>query len=147
NIGLGGLRYALLGDGMFEVVSLRDYFRQAETTADKVGLATERLLRIMGNLWKFNHLYPEFYWGSSYDRVLPVNLLFQTRPASTLDHIRTLAPSTLLLEPLRAGDVIRLSGFILHKINRDTQTITLKLPTTSFTMPAGFVRCRTVVTE
>jgi hypothetical protein len=38
-IGLGGLRYALLGDGAFEVISLRDYFRQAETTTDKVSQA------------------------------------------------------------------------------------------------------------
>jgi tetratricopeptide (TPR) repeat protein len=127
-------------------MSLRDYCRQAETTPGTLATVTERLLRIMHSIWGFHHLYDGFRWSASYDQVLPVNLLIQTLAVTPAQSARCVTPADLLLAPLQPGNAVRLAEFAVHKVHRDTETITLKAPTSSFQTPASFVRCRAPIT-
>jgi tetratricopeptide (TPR) repeat protein len=144
--GLGGLRYAMRGEGAFEVISLRDYCRAVETTPSTLTTVIERLLRIMHSIWGFHHLHEGFRWSASYDQVLPANLLVQTTTVASPRLPRQITPANLPLASLQPGDVVRLAEFAVHKVHRDTETITLKAPPSSFDTPAAFVRCKTLMT-
>lgn len=144
--GLGGLRYTMLGEGTFEVMSLRDYCRQAETTAGTLATVTERLLRIMHSIWGFHHLHDGLRWSASYDQVLPVNLLIQTTTPTTARPPSCITPANLALASLQPGDTVRLAEFAVHKVHRETETITLKAPASSLQVPTCFVRCKSPMT-
>ncbi|MDH3675814.1 MAG: hypothetical protein OES12_09990, partial [Anaerolineae bacterium] len=130
-IGWGGLRYTLMGGGTFEVVTLLEHCRQTELTGGDVCSVLERLFRIMQNIWDYHHPDPDFQLQSSYDQVLPVNLLIQDHPLSSTDQPYLITPTTLPTEPLGRGDLVRIAGFALSKVNPVTQTITLRQPNRS----------------
>jgi hypothetical protein len=139
--GLGGLRYTMGGDGTFEVMSLYDYCRLPETSIDKIGSALHYLFRIMHNIWSFQSVCKDFHLRASYDTVLPVNLLIQPgamtgQPGHVISPMRF--PSTLPAP----GEAVRLDGFVVHKVNYDTQTMTLKSPHASPIQPTYFMRCK-----
>ncbi len=99
-LGWGGLRYGMVGEGEFEVISLRDYLRHPETTVDEVCEVVKLLLRIMRHIWSHYELNEAIKLASSYDQVLPVNLLM--RPfASTPDQptARAAAHKVRLITP------------------------------------------------
>lgn len=128
-VGWGGLRYTLLGDGSCEVVGLRDYVRQAETTPQQIDQACARLFKIMHNIWGFHQLVEDFAWQPSYDPILPVNLLIQTPVRTVNAQPAEISPAHLPLPPLLPGESVRVSGFALHKVDPALQTATLKAST------------------
>lgn len=144
--GLGGLRYAMRGEGTFEVMSLRDYCQAPEITAGMLATITERLLRIMHSIWGFHHLHDGFRWSASYDQVLPVNLWVQAATPATARSPHCISPANLSLASLQPGAAVRLVEFAVHKVHRDTETITLRAPVASLQAPACFVRCRAPMT-
>jgi hypothetical protein len=144
--GLGGLRYTMGGDGTFEVMSLHDYCRSPETSVDQISAALHHLFRIMHNIWSFQSMCQDFHLRASYDMVLPVNLLVQPgvmagQPAHLISPTRF--PSALP----QPGETVRLDGFVVHKVNYDTQTMTLKSPHVSPAQPAYFMRCKLPLPE
>lgn len=154
-MGMGGLRYAMSGDGAFEVVSLRDYCRQAEVSAEKVSATFTQLFRNLGHIWSYHRVYEGFHPRASYDQVLPVNLLINSDRLTVLDQPHslpsavasvTVANAAETVAWLQPDDRIRLTGFAVHKVNPDTQTMTMRAPQPSFSAPANFVRCRLPVT-
>lgn len=144
-LGMGGLRYAMSGDGTFEVVSLHDYCRQAETSADRLHTMMNHLFRSMDNIWSHSNICENFHPHSSYDGVLPVNLLVKPSLSAGIS-VQALTPLNCPLDHLKLGDAVRLNGFVVHKVNAETQTMTLKSPVLSPTAPAYFMRCQLPLT-
>ena len=151
-IGWGGLRYTMMGEGAFEVVSMYDYCRQAETSVAQIRTVIDYLLRIMHNVWGHNYTNENFLFQASYDQMLPVNLLVQSAEGAQAKSLRSITPDNLVTESFQRGDLVCLQGFAVHKINRDTQTVTLRTPLRKgarqeFTSPAYFLRYKTQITE
>lgn len=144
-LGMGGLRYAMSGDGTFEVVSLHDYCRQAETSADRLHTMMNHLFRSMDNIWSHSNICENFHPHSSYDGVLPVNLLVKPSLSAGIS-VQALTPLNCPLDHLKLGDAVRLDGFVVHKVNAETQTMTLKSPVLAPTAPAYFMRCQLPLT-
>jgi|GEM_PF-4928435 len=136
-IGWGGLRYTLMGAGDFEVVSLRDYSRRTGSSED-TSWVLERLLRIMHHIWSYAQPQQEFDWRSSYDPVLPVNFVIQVQPLATAMAPRLITPENLPFEPIEAGEPVRLTGFVVNKVDPTTCTVDLNRPEP----PVYTLRCR-----
>jgi len=139
-IGWGGLRYTLMGGNTFEVVSLRDFCHRREVSTEVISTVFQRLLRIMDNLWSYSHIHESFSLLSSYEYLLPVNLLIKDEPLSPEETPQLIDPGVLPQQPIRPGDYVNVSGFIIHKANPTTQTMTLKCPDASLTNPAYYLR-------
>lgn len=152
-IGWGGLRYTLLGSsGAFETVSLADYCRRADISAADIGLALERLFRVMHHLWGYSHLEPEFCFQPHYDHLLPVDLLVRQQPVEDRKddpHLQPLliTPDNLPTRPLQPGDRVQVSGFALKKVNPTTQTMTLSRPPETADKRAYHLRCKMPLVE
>ena len=70
-----GLRYELVGGGIFEVKSLSQYYRDA-TTEDLLWVLRRRLFPLMSrSWWLVNQADNTFQPGTDYDHLLPVNCL------------------------------------------------------------------------
>ena len=124
-IGWGGLRYTLMGgSGTFEVVSLGDYCRRPEVTVENLYAVLERLFRMMHRMWGQNRVNPEFHLQQSYDRLLPVNLPVRHPLSSPGGQPHLVKPETLLLESLKPGTPVRLTGLAITKVDLVNQTIT-----------------------
>lgn len=145
--GWGGLRYTLMGGSTFEVISLRDYCRQATTTPQEVCAVLERLLRIMRHIWQYHYISPKFQLRASYDHILPVNLLIQDKPVLPSHHPYQLTPDHLPAQPFKVGDRVTISGFAVHKANRDTQTVTLNRADSTLEIPAYYLRWKSASVE
>lgn len=136
-IGWGGLCYTLMGAGDFEVISLHDYCRRADITAEETGRVLDRLLRMMRHIWSYYQARTEFSWGSSYDSVLPVNLLIQVSRPDLADYV-SIVPESLPIEPIKPGKLVRLSGFAVNKVDLTTRTVDFNRPQP----PAYSLRCK-----
>jgi tetratricopeptide (TPR) repeat protein/serine/threonine protein kinase len=139
-LGLGGLRYAMGGDGAFEVMSLREYYSQPETTVEKLQSVLGYLFRIMDHVWAHHRLCERFHLRSSYDQVLPVNLLINPLVQPEPPLMYTVSPSAFAVDEISLGDAVQLRGFVVHKVNYTTQTVTLRSPNHSPELPSYFVR-------
>ena len=127
--GWGGLRYTLMGGGgAFEVMSLGDYCRRSDLSARDIRLIMERLFMIMQHLWKYHRPQNEFQLALSYDRLLPVNLLVRYPPSVVGGEPRPVRPDVLPADPFKVGELVRVSGFAVKKVDLVNQTVTLNLP-------------------
>lgn len=140
--GWGGLRYTLMGGSTFEVMSLRDYCRRLDVTAQTAGVVLERLLKIMRPIWQHHYISPKFQLRTSYDSLLPVNLLIEARPALPDGPLYRLTPDSALWQPPQVGDRVCVSGFAVVKTNPTTQTITLNRPNIAPEIPSYYLRCK-----
>lgn len=142
-IGWGGLRYTLMGGGgTFEIMSLSDYCRRSDLTANDVRSILERLLRIMQHLWKYHTPQSDFHLRSSYDRLLPVNLLLQYPPSSRGKEPHLVTPDHLPVDPPKLHDLVRVSGFAVKKVDLVNQTVTLNCPEVRFNNAPYYVRLK-----
>lgn len=123
----GALRYRLAGDGVFPTQSLSDYCRQA-TIEDIRYVLKERLFMSFRKSWESAQIYPEFSLQSSYDYLLPVNLLLELAEAPANATIHPLNPQTYTRRPYVPGDYVRLTGFRVTRVDEYRQLITLNLP-------------------
>lgn len=135
----GGLRYALVGDGTSEIEALHEYAYRA-APEDIRFVVENQLLTNLKQIWRFGRqTYSEFPLRVRYDRVLPVNLLVKPTPVPS-----EIEP--ILVKPLnfpnpamiKAGDYVRLEGFIVTKVDLVHQTITLNLPTVTNDLPQSY---------
>jgi hypothetical protein len=124
---LAGLYYAVAGDGIFPVTSLRAYCLEAGVDDIKFVLA-ERLASVLERGLTHSKQRYKVRLQALYDPVLPVNLLLE--PGSvpyglkpTLVKAGELAPSSLT-----PGDYVRLENFVVTKVDAKDNTVTLNLP-------------------
>jgi hypothetical protein len=125
----GGLRYRLVGDGTFNVDSLGRYCQYAELEHIQFVLE-KRLLKVLDQVLQYFHTEPEFQLQRSYDAILPVNALLEVAaiPAQVTPH--HLQPAQVNTTRLKQGDYVRLSHFVVTKVDLNQQTVTLNGPAT-----------------
>ena len=125
-IGWGGLRYTLMGGGTFTVITLAEYMRRPDVSPADVQAVLTRLFRMMHELWGPNQPSLEFQLQSSYDRILPANLLIRHLPGATETKPVRIEPNTLhTVKNLKPGTPVRLEGFAISKVDLIDQTVTL----------------------
>lgn len=127
---LAGLCYSLVGAGVFDVKSLRQYCIETNEVEDIIFVLKERLFHIL----KERVLLPstkefEYPIQASYDRVLPVNLLVKPISLSNKAYSPYLiTPERLPSFPLELGTIVCLTGFVVSKVDLRNQTLTLNCP-------------------
>jgi hypothetical protein len=130
--GIAGLCYSLMGGGVFETQSLREYCLAA--SADDVRFVLEaRLFRLMEQrMLRPARSVFEYPLVATYDRVLPVNLLvepgsLQRERAPDTAPLR-IAPDALPYPPPECGTPVRLESFVVSEVHARQCQVTLDLP-------------------
>ena len=127
NIGWGGLRYALMGGEKFEVSTFLDYITRDDVSVDDVRMVVDYLMRTMYDLWHQNAPKKHFSFGASYSHLLPVYYrIHQSTPSEK--NLPKLRPKNLISQSFDIGTQVEVSGFVVNKINLQTQTMTLQDP-------------------
>lgn len=123
----GILWYPLVGDGVFDVISLYRYWQQADISDIQYVLGN-RLFRSMGYLWRQNQFVTELSLATYYDSFLPVNLTIELAepPKEVSPHL--LNSETVRQRQWQAGDWVQLSGFQITEIERETRKLVLNIP-------------------
>jgi serine/threonine protein kinase len=139
----GGLRYALVGSGTFEVQSLHDYYQQANAD-DLCWILENRLFRIMGeNWWLDNRTDRAFQMQADYDILLPVNLLIRFDTSLLEADTHLVEPGhNLTISSIAAGDRVHLKGFVIDKVDLKRRQLTLNVPPAPGEWPPGSYRLR-----
>jgi len=133
----GGLRYEMVGDGTFDVDQFANYIQQTEP-ANLYPFINEQLLKALAELWSINWVHPGLPMQSTYDAVLPVNLLIEPKPLPKgLDSIPVTPDTLAQLPQLKQGDYVQLTGFVVTKVDLLHQTVTLNLPKQTQQQTAG----------
>jgi hypothetical protein len=125
----GGLRYALVGGGTFEVQSLYAYYQKADID-DICWILEQRLFRIMSRRWWFdNRADHAFQMQSDYDPILPVNLIVRCTPVPNGGETHNIeANSQPPMCPVAIGDCVRLKGFVVAEVDPVRAQLTLNVP-------------------
>lgn len=127
--GWGGIRYSLQGSGgTFEIQSLHSYLRQADV--EDINFILGRLFKRLEQILQQSSSAFEFYLQASYDRILPINYLIEPTVTSG-EAPTTLSPETVFDQPLKSGDLVRVEGFIITKVDPKYKSVTLNLPGSS----------------
>ncbi len=127
NSNLAGLRYSLMGGGVFKFKSLFKYFLETDTDSI-VSLLNSRLFQMM----KDRMLLPsrvkfDSFLKSNFDRILPPDLFIS--PLSEDDaRLPLITPDNLLSRSLQPGDLVRIKGFSITKVDLRNQVVNLILP-------------------
>ncbi|MEW5961415.1 MAG: protein kinase, partial [Chloroflexota bacterium] len=142
---LGGLSYALVGGGTFEVQSLFDYCQTADID-DVCWVLENRLFEILGqNWWLDNRLDRTFQMQADYDTLLPFNLLLKGAAATGPAPPHVIGPES---DPakisVQAGQPVQLQRFIITKIDPDRGHVTLNLPPVSVERPLRSYQVRLI---
>lgn len=125
----GGMRFELVGNGFFDILSLGEYAHQVEP--EKIyTLFENRLLPILGALWKAHHLQAELQPGIAYDTLLPANLILE--PVHHSDDIVPFTPTSTLVQKLVPGMCLQISGFEVVKRNPRRGSLSMNLPNSSY---------------
>lgn len=126
----GALRYAQVGDGVFDIESLSRYVSHA-TIQDLWQVLANRLFRQLGTLWGNTQQRASISFQQRYDSILPVNLLVTLDgtakgPPVLLD-AADLAASTEEAPVLAPHTRVRLDGFMVTECSTDGRELTLDL--------------------
>ena len=132
--GMAGLCYPLMGGGVFKMQSLREYCLEA-SVEDIRFVLEERLFRIMEQrmLRPARNVF-EYPLRSSYDRLLPVNVIVepQSGQGKTVDIEPAPGSSSMRISPeslpelsLRLGDQVCVEGFRVVEIDVRHGEVTL----------------------
>ena len=124
-----GLRYTLVGGGVFEVQSLRDYYQRAGVD-DVCWVLENRLFKMMGQSWWLdNRANRTFQMQMDYDTLLPANLLLKPVASPLSQTAQLIEPaSDLSLAGITAGDQVQLKNFVVAKADPQRRELTLNLP-------------------
>lgn len=124
----GGLRYPLVQSGIFDIVSLQQYYRTA-AIADIEYVLENRLLQSLETLWKDNRKAEvEYLLRARYDAILPPNLVIAQAAATIQAQVTFLRPEDIGTAVVQAGDAVQLYGFRVIKIDRHEQQLSLNTP-------------------
>lgn len=130
----GGLRYDLIGEGVFDVVSLIEFCRHADMK-NILHLLEKQLFAVMGEWWRKNDFEPAFHLSSSYDPILPVNLMIQpTSVQGTTGRVIRPFPN----QPSQQGDTVHVDGFTITEIDVEHKTVTLNRPPSTGELPGSY---------
>jgi hypothetical protein len=125
------LCYRMVGGGIFETQSLREYCLEAGID-DILFLLQARLFRIMEQVMlRSARIEFERPLSASYDRVLPVNLLIEpvAGPSDGVPEQAVLiTPDTLPAVGLQPGAYVKLEDFVVTDANPTRPSVTLNLP-------------------
>ncbi len=123
-------RYALAGNGIFTIETLRGYALHAPQDALWTVLE-KRLFPQFDRIWSSRAAPLSRRVSATYDRVLPVNLLLEattTMPTAVATLDASADPAAY--PPLQHGDGVQLRNFVVTEIEAAAQTLTLNLPNT-----------------
>jgi hypothetical protein len=139
----GGLRYALVGSGTFEVQSLHDYYQRASAD-DVCWMLENRLFKIMGeNWWLDNRTDRAFQMQADYDILLPVNLLIRFDRSLPEADTHLVEPSdNLSVSSVTGGDQVHLKGLVINKVDLKRRQLTLNVPPVPGGWPPASYRIR-----
>lgn len=126
----GALRYAQVGDGVFEIESLSRYASHANVQ-DLWQVLANRLFRQLGTLWGNTQQRAPISFQQRYDSILPVNLVVTLDgtakgPPVLLD-AADLVTSTEEAPVLAPNTRVRLDGFMVTECSADGRELTLDL--------------------
>lgn len=129
---MGGLWYSLAGDGVFEIISLAEYARQAKVT--EIEKVLKRLLQSLDRLWGHQkYVEPDLYLRTVYDTFLPANLFIEAATPSEGEEVHWLHPNTIRKRQWEVGEYVLISGFYpVEKDPKENQLILNMNGTTSF---------------
>lgn len=122
-----GLRYAMVGSGLFQFESLRAYACHAPLV-DLRHVMAERLFVHMSSLWEANIPTPGRSWAAAYDRVLPVNAVIDVKPLEPGVARTVIRPDALPARPMEIGQAVRVEGFVVVDLDVRTGEVTLDCP-------------------
>ena len=124
---MGALRYGQVGDGVFAVESLASYLAKA-SLIDSWHVLENRLFRQLGQLWRSTLTWQPLLVQNSYDAILPVNLIVTpvaTGTPTTSLNGNLLAGTVNPVPPVRQGDLVELTNFVITEIAGDELTLNL----------------------
>jgi hypothetical protein len=125
------LCYRMVGGGIFETQSLREYCLDANTE-DVLFVLEARLFRILEQVMlRSARIEFERPLSASYDRVLPVNLLIE--PVAGLgegmpEQPVLITPDTIPAARLQPGALVQIESFVVTDANPTRPSVTLNLP-------------------
>jgi tetratricopeptide (TPR) repeat protein len=122
----GALSYPLQGGGTFEVTSFYDYYHNA-ATADVITVL-RRLFDMLGSIHNQHQPALEFPWRTSYDRVLPVNLLIEVASPPSSVPVQGVTARHSTRVTVAPDTWVRLEGFAVTKVDLRKNTVTLNVP-------------------
>lgn len=150
--GLGGICYELVGHGIFDLMNLADYLRGDNISAEQMHRTVNHLQRMMHVIWDWSQEQHAFRPDTGYDSLLPVHLLVEHDTSVATQRLRLVTPyeGSILAGnnldqaggPINVGDTVRIRGFVVHKANWATHTVTLRRPEVYFNECDYFIRCR-----
>jgi hypothetical protein len=139
--GWGGMRYELVGEGMFEVQSLSQYYHHAGTE-DLLFVLQKRLFRVLGHTWWLaNRPESAFQFQSDYDHLLPVNLRISATGPLPDSAVQLVTPFNHNDVAIEIGARVRLQGFVVTEIEGDSG-LTLNHPAALADRPFDAFRLR-----
>lgn len=138
----GGIRYPLAGSGRFHAESLGQYCQHA-AVEDIMYVLTQRLFPSINVMWQANRVANEYFFGGSFDPILPVNLII--RSALTANQPIELNPQTVHSQTVQVGTEVVLSNFIIAEVNVIEGELTLDLSTNEDELPNVYRLCITAV--
>ncbi len=124
----GALCYPLQGGGVFAIESLSDYLEQHPS--EVIVPVLRRLFQALGSIHNQSQACPGFSWRSSYDSVLPLNLLISATSPPAHTPFKVVNAANPDVGSLQPGDWVRLEGFAVTKVDLRRQTLTLNVPHT-----------------
>ncbi len=125
---IAAICYPLVGGGIFNISSLREYSLNDQTTPDDLTFVlNERLFSIVRNRLRFVEVEHRIPLSRSYDAVLPVNLRIEYRAWATSEQLTPLSPDTAF-RVVQLGEEVQVSDFIVREIDTRNHHLTLDLP-------------------
>lgn len=126
NCDLWGIRYKFTGDGIFEIISLKNFIWQIEPN-ELTQILQTIFEPIISGRWQNSRKQFDGYFGDIYDRVLPLNVLLEQTDVQT-PNIDNLSPASVPLNTEQNDDV-QVTGFAITEI--EEEQITLNIPETA----------------
>ncbi|MDX1614064.1 MAG: phosphotransferase [Candidatus Promineifilaceae bacterium] len=138
----GGMRYELVGAGIFEVQSLNQYYEQA-STEDFVWVLQKRLFRVLSRSWWLaNRVESAFQFRTDYDHLLPVNLLISANEPLPDAAVQFVTPLRHPMAKIGIGTRVCLRGFMVVEVESGQGGLTLNHPRALADRPFDSFRVR-----
>jgi len=126
----GGLRYPLVGGGVFKIESLYELYNKAPLK-DMWHVFENRLFRHLEPIWNAHTEYADFQFQGSYDLLLPINLLIEPTSLPSDAPCYPLQPDQVghhADHAIKSGEYVGLNGFVISEIDQTKKEITLNVP-------------------
>ncbi|MDX1614966.1 MAG: phosphotransferase [Candidatus Promineifilaceae bacterium] len=137
-----GMRYELVGAGIFEVQSLSQYYRQAGAE-DFVWVLQKRLFKVLGRSWWLaNRVESAFQFHTDYDHLLPVNLLISASEPLPDAAVQFVTPRIHPTAEIAIGTRVCLQGFMVVEVEAGQSGLTLNHPQALAKRPFDSYRVR-----